>query len=80
MCDYCNRKSLEMDDLSPIIDSDFMLFGDTFMEICNALGVNEEGEIEEEIYLSNFCIARQVINYCPICGRSLRKKRRRKRA
>ena len=75
MCEYCDRKSLEADSLVPIIDSDFNLLGDTIMEICTALGIDDNGEIEEEVYLSNFCIATQKINYCPICGKSLRPKK-----
>lgn len=71
MCKYCNRKSLEMDDLIPIVVDDFLLFGETYMEICTALGTDEDGNIEEEIYLSGDCIARQKINFCPMCGQLL---------
>ncbi len=71
MCEYCDKKSLKNDNLVPVVDDVFLLFGDTLMEVCTALGMNEEGVIEEEIYLSNFCVARQKVNYCPMCGASL---------
>ena len=71
MCKYCDRKELEGDTITSIIVDGFCLFGDTFMEIDTSLGLNKDGEIEEEIYLSNTCIASIKINYCPMCGRKL---------
>ena len=78
MCEYCDKKSLEDDNLIPIIDEDFILLGDTVMNISTAIGTNDEGDIIEEVYLGCFCVATVKINYCPICGRSLKHKINRK--